>query len=598
MNAPELIGDTWFGTGGRRLTLKDFHGRFLLLDFWTLCCVNCHHVLDELRSLETEFSDVLTVVGVHSPKFEFEKDPHSVLSAVHRHGIEHPVLNDPLMSTWQAYGVRAWPTLVLIDPEGDIAGTWSGEGHSHAIAATMRELLRTGEGSLRRGPGLYFAEDSSQTTYLQPGKIEIVDAHHILVSDSGHHSLAIAPIDTPNSPTVRIGSGDRGFVDGDFTTASFNEPYGSARVPENLVSQVGYHVIVADTVNHALRGINFATRKVTTVAGTGSQWRPGDPTEGEARLTPLSTPWDVAWHGERCVIAMAGDHRLWAFDPFTSRVSVIAGTTHEGLVDGEPQSAWFAQPSALCSDREALWIVDSETSAIRKLENNRVTTVMGAGLFDFGHIDGVAGDARLQHPLGLGQHPDRSIYIADTYNGAIRVYDPTTHTVATVARDLAEPSDLCITPDRMSILVVEAALGTVTRIPLAHRENVTGPSLHTVRPKLEVAKGNVMVKVAFIPPPGQKQDHRYGPSTYMTVSASPPELILSGSGSSTELTREIVLNGDLSGGVLHVAAKGASCDADNDHAACHIHQQDWGVPLLISPHGVSDIELVLSGKTN
>ncbi|MCF8539635.1 MAG: NHL domain-containing thioredoxin family protein, partial [Candidatus Nanopelagicales bacterium] len=531
-------------------------------------------------------------------KFEFEKNPQSVLSAVHRHGIQHPVLNDPLMSTWQAYGVRAWPTLVLIDPHGDIVATWSGEGHSHAIAATIRGLLPQAGGALIRGTGLYAAEDELSSAYLQPGKIEILDTENVLVSDSGHHSLAIAPTAEPNSPSERIGSGERGFRDGDFTSAMFNEPYGAALVPHHLVDQVGYHVVVADTVNHALRGINLVTKTVITVAGTGSQWRPGDPTEGSALSTPLSTPWDVAWHGDLCIIAMAGDHRIWAFDPANSDLRVIAGTSQEGLVDNESGEAWFAQPSAVCSDGNSVWIVDSETSALRELGNNMVTTRIGAGLFDFGHIDGAAGDARLQHPLGLALHPDGSLYIADTYNGAIRVFDPDTQTVATVARDLAEPSDLCITSDRTAILVVESARSAVTRIPLANRENVQGPLLHTVRPVLDVASGNVTVKVTFTPPPGQKQDDRYGPSTYMTINSSPPELIISGSGPSAELTREIVINGDLREGVLHVSAKGASCDVGNDHAACHIHQQDWGVPVRVSAQGTSSINLVLSGNIN
>ena len=118
MSAPALVGDAWLGTGGLRLDLESLRGRIVLLDFWTLCCVNCHHVLAELRPIEEEFADVLTVIGVHSPKFEHEKNPDSVTAAMQRHGITHPVLNDPNMSTWQAYGVRAWPTLVAMCTPG------------------------------------------------------------------------------------------------------------------------------------------------------------------------------------------------------------------------------------------------------------------------------------------------------------------------------------------------------------------------------------------------------------------------------------------------------------------------------------------------
>jgi thiol-disulfide isomerase/thioredoxin len=594
VSAPELIGDTWWGTGGRKLSLADFRGRFLLLDFWTLCCVNCHHVLAELRPIEAEFADTLTVVGIHSPKFEFEKDPASVKSAVQRHGIDHPVLNDPDMATWRSYDVRAWPTLILIDPRGDIVGTWSGEGHGHAIAATLNKLIPQYEESLQRGEGLFRAENAPSSTYLQPGKIETLNSEQVLVSDSGHHSLAIALTTSPNQPIQRIGSGDRGFLDGSFESAQFNEPYGAVVLPADIADKVGYHVVVADTANHALRGLNLDEGTVTTIAGTGEQWRPGDPTAGNAIDTRLTTPWDVAWLNNLVYIAMAGDHRIWTFDPISQMVTVAAGTTHEGLVDGPVSDAWFAQPSAVVTTVDSLWIADSETSALRRIHNDTVITSIGTGLFDFGHVDGTVDTARLQHPLGLAVHTDGSIFIADTYNGSIRRFDPHTLTVSTITRDLAEPSDLSFTADGLSILVVESAAGNITTIPIGQSTTVTGQAMRTVRPELDVAAGSVTVHVTFTPPPGEKIDDRYGPSTQLSVSASPAHLILSGEGTDSDLVRTVTINPEVESGVLHVAAKGASCDADSEHGACHMHQQDWGVPVRITPTGTTTVHLTLA----
>jgi thiol-disulfide isomerase/thioredoxin len=596
MKAPELIGDTWLGTAGRRLSLHDFRGRFLLLDFWTLCCVNCHHVLAELRPIESEFADALTVVGIHSPKFEFEKDSNSVLSAVHRHGIDHPILNDPEMATWSSYNVRAWPTLILVDPEGEIVGTWSGEGHGHAISATLTDLIPqyAANGSLIRGKGLFAAEEPLAGTYLQPGKIETLDSERILVSDSGHHSLAISLVTAPNQPLQRIGTGKRGFTDGSFNQAQFNEPYGTVVLPTDIADKVGYRVVVADTVNHALRGLDLIEGTVTTIAGTGQQWRPGEPTSGNALATNLTTPWDVAWFNNLVYIAMAGDHRIWTFDPIAQTVNVVAGTTHEGLVDGPASEAWFAQPSALAVTSDSLWIADSETSALRQIKHDNVITAIGTGLFDFGHIDGSGDSARLQHPLGLAVHPDGSIYIADTYNGAIRRFDPKTNNVSTVARDLAEPSDICFSADGNSILVVEAASGDITTIPVGQSTTVAGQTMRTVRPEIDIAAGSVTVQVTFTPPPGEKIDDRYGPSTQLSISASPAHLILSGQGTSSDLVRTVTINPDVKSGVLHVAAKGASCDADSEHGACHMHQQDWGVPVRITKSGTASIELILA----
>jgi hypothetical protein len=332
---------------------------------------------------------------------------------------------------------------------------------------------------------------------------------------------------------------------------------------------------------------------VGTLAGTGEQWRPGEPDQGSALDISLSTPWDLEYRDGLIYIAMAGEHRIWFFDPVLGSVGIAAGTTHEGLVDGPNDQAWFAQPSGLANSPEGLWILDSETSSLRKMQSGAIATSIGTGLFDFGHIDGPANSARLQHPLGITTDGE-IVYIADTYNGAIRMFNSTTGVVSTVARDLAEPSDLCLTPDRKSLLVVESASGVVSRISIGETLTITGEEMHTVRPELEIAAGQVSLTVLFTPPPGQKQDDRYGPSTQLTVGSTPPELIIQGSGTGTELTRELRINPDISHGILHVAAKGASCDTDADHGVCHMHQQDWGVLVKVTSLGSSDVQLILS----
>lgn len=601
MSAPALIGDTWFGTGDRRLNLDDLRGRIVLLDFWTLCCVNCHHVLAELRPIEAKYSDVLTVVGVHSPKFEHEKNPESVRSAIERHGIDHPVLNDPNLATWSGYGVRAWPTLVLIDPLGEVVAQYSGEGHAHAIDATIAEMVKVHEaaGTLIRGDDVFIAPPPPRSIYRQPGKAVLLDEGTLLVSDSANHRLVITDPENPNTIVRTIGGGTRGLRDGSAVEAQFNEPYGVVRLPDDLAAVVGYDLVVADSVNHALRGVVLATGAVTTVAGTGEQWMQGDSSHGDARSTRLSTPWDVTWHEGRVVVAMAGEHRIWSFDPINSSVEVFAGTTNEGLVDGKRDQAWFAQPSAVVSDGDVLWVVDSETSAIRRIEGDAVTSPIGHGLFDFGHVDGAASEALLQHPLGAAVLPDGSLVIADSYNGAVRRYDPSTESVTTIARDLREPSDAVFLAASATLLVVESAAGRLTAIPIVAGERVQSERLRTSRPAIAVAPGVVTIEVIFEPPPGEKRDDRYGPSTQLVVSSSPGGLISSGAGTTADLVREIHVEAVAAEGVLHVAAKGASCDDTGGdpeaHAACHIHQQDWGVPIVIDPAGERVVRLVLSG---
>ncbi|WP_328412694.1 redoxin domain-containing protein [Streptomyces violaceus] len=592
VRAPELNGKGgWLNTGGRQYTLADLRGRIVILDFWTFCCVNCLHVLDELRELEEKHRDTVVVIGVHSPKFVHEAEHQAVVDAVERYGVEHPVLDDPELATWKQYAVRAWPTLVVIDPEGYVVAQHAGEGHVHAIERLVAELEteHAAKGTLRRGDGPYVAPEPEPTVLRFPGKAVPLPGGNFLVSDTTRHQL-VEFAEDGESVLRRIGSGARGFADGSADEAAFNEPQGLALLDDDSV-------VVADTVNHALRRLDLTTGEVTTLAGTGRQWWQGSPTSGPAREVDLSSPWDVAWWQGRVWIAMAGVHQLWAYDPTDGTVAVSAGTTNEGLVDGPGGEAWFAQPSGLAATPERLWLADSETSALRWVEpDGSVHTAVGTGLFDFGHRDGAAEQALLQHPLGVTALPDGSVAVSDTYNHALRRYDPATGEVTTLATDLREPSDAVLAGD--DIVVVESARHRLTRLRLPE-EAVKVPDVahRTQREATAVTPGRLRLDVIFQAPAGQKLDVRYGPSTRLLVSATPPELLRSGEGAGTDLSRALELDPAVEEGVLHVSAMAASCDDDpaNEYPACHVHQQDWGVPVRLTEAGTDRLPLVLAG---
>ncbi|PKW08908.1 Alkyl hydroperoxide reductase subunit AhpC (peroxiredoxin) [Streptomyces sp. 1222.5] len=592
VRAPEPTGKGgWINTGGKDLRLADFRGRVLILDFWTFCCINCLHVLDELRELEERHRDTVVVVGVHSPKFVHEAEHQAVVDAVERYGVEHPVLDDPELATWKQYAVRAWPTLVVIDPEGYVVAQHAGEGHVHAIERLVEELEAEYEakGTLRRGDGPYVPPEPGPTALRFPGKALLLPSGHLLVSDSTRHQLVELAEDA-ETVVRRIGSGARGFADGGPGEASFNEPQGLALLDDGAV-------VVADTVNHALRRLDLATGAVTTLAGTGRQWWRGAATSGPARGTDLSSPWDVAVFGGKVWIAMAGVHQLWTYDPEAGTVAVAAGTTNEGLVDGPGAEAWFAQPSGLAATADRLWVADSETSALRWVDRDgHVRTAVGTGLFDFGHRDGPAGEALLQHPLGVTALPDGSVAVADTYNHALRRYDPATGEVTTLATDLREPSDAVLVGT--DIVVVESARHRLTRLRLPEEAvGVDAVAHRTRRAATEVAPGALRLDVIFEAPAGQRLDTRHGPSTRLLVSSTPPELLLKGEGADTDLSRELELNPAVAEGVLHVSAMAASCDDDSAaaHPACHVHQQDWGVPIRLAEGAAHRLPLVLAG---
>jgi thiol-disulfide isomerase/thioredoxin len=621
--APELSGRAWIGTAGQNLTLASLRGKAVILDFWTFCCINCLHVLDELRPLEAKYPDTLVVLAIHSPKFTHETDPAALRDAVSRYDIRHPVLDDPTLATWKAYGARAWPTLVLIDPAGRIATTMAGEGHGPALDAIVGEEIAHARrtGTLRPGPSPYIPPAPSADVLAFPSKAIPLDdgVPHLLVADAGHHGLAEVTLD--GGLVRRIGSGERGLADGPPGEARFSEPSGLTRLPGEVARQVGYDIVVADTVNHALRGVRLPDGLVTTVAGTGEPWTPakrapwfvpGLAADAGPREISLSSPWDVVWDAGRgaVIVAMAGIHQLWAFDPVTGRIGPIAGTRSEGLADGPADAAWLAQPSGLAVVGEEVWFVDSETSALRVLERgrggggDRVRTAVGEGLFDFGFADGPGRGALMQHPLGIAAAPGGgALLIADTYNGAVRRYDLGSGLLTTVAAGLGEPSDVVVVPGgggEPRLFVVESTAHRIVEVGAGESIHLTPVREATSRPMTQLTEGVVRLSVPFSPAPGQKLDSRFGPSVELTVSATPGDLLAVGAGTTQELERSLVLTAGE--GVLHVTAKAAACDIDSPNPACHMVSQDWGVPVrvarrdgIVHDPGDQEIELPLRG---
>ncbi|MCB2210615.1 redoxin domain-containing protein [bacterium] len=431
VHAPEIPSNLdWLNTD-RKLSLSDLHGKVVLLDFWTYCCINCQHVLPKLAHLEEKYGDALVVVGVHSAKFQDEGASENIRQAILRHNIQHPVVNDRQFQVWKSYAVRAWPTMVLIDPDGYVVSTESGESAPDKFDPWIAGLIEhfDEQGMLDRTPlNLTKEKDLAPDNLLAfPSKIRVDEAgDRLFIADSNHDRIVVANRATGEVLQL-IGSGESGLSDGSFSEARFNHPQGM-----ELIGDVLY---IADTQNHVLRAADLENESVTTVAGTGEQGGYGHGS-GRALDTPLASPWDLVWDGERLYIAMAGPHQLWYYDPTDERVGVWAGTGQEDLIDAPLLDAALAQPSGVTYDgRNWIFFADSEVSAVRGAQTDDgglVNTVIGHGLFEFGDIDGDRLKARLQHPLGVSYH-DGLIYVADTYNNKIKVVDPGERTSQTWA---------------------------------------------------------------------------------------------------------------------------------------------------------------------
>ncbi|CAN5290139.1 hypothetical protein BH10ACI1_BH10ACI1_03640 [soil metagenome] len=426
LRAPELTGGTsWLNTD-KPLSLAALKGKVVLLDFWTYGCINCIHILPDLHRLEEKYGNQLVIIGVHSAKFDNEADTENIRKIILRYGIEHPVVNDSDFKIWNAYGIIAYPGLVLIDPNGDIIGRWFGEGQFDEIGAEIEKTVTDfrQRGELRETP-LKFALERAKIGDLPlafPGKV-LADAksNRLFISDTNHNRIVVTDL---NGKLLEIiGSGKTALTDGNYQISSFYRPQGIALDGENLY--------IADTENHAIRKIDLRAKTVETISGNGKQasWRS---TGGNAKTAELSSPWDLVKEGNSLFIAMAGIHQIWRLDLEKQTVAPFAGTGAEERLDGKLNMSAFAQPSGIVSDGKNLFIADSESNIIRQinLQDQAVETLVGGDLYVFGDVDGEGDEVRLQHPLGVTLY-NGNVLIADTYNHKIKILDPKKQTVET-----------------------------------------------------------------------------------------------------------------------------------------------------------------------
>jgi thiol-disulfide isomerase/thioredoxin len=446
LRAPEFPSQfEWLNTQ-QSLSLKDLRGHVIVLDFWTYCCINCIHILPDLKWLEEKYRDKpFVVIGVHSAKFKNEEQPENVSSAIARYGIEHPVVIDEGHKIWDSYAVRAWPSFVVVDTEGYIKGHFSGEGHREQLDKLVQMLLLDGKRkkTVAKTPIKITKPPHSAAAQLQfPGKVCIDEKNkRIFISDSNHNRILQCRLSSPTTAEVEsvIGVSKEGSADGSFSKAEFNHPQGMCLVRQNL--------FVCDTENHLIRKVDLDRKLVTTVAGIGKQAEWGA-IGGKAVTTALSSPWDICSVESSLFVAMAGSHQIWQYSFEDETIFPFAGNGGENLVDGPGQNAQLAQPSGITSDKgDHLFFADSEVSAIRAidLKGGNVWTLVGHGLFTFGLQDGSYEEALFQHPLGLSQSGTQ-VFVADTYNHAIRVIDLVKEETSTLIK--RENKEVCSIDDK------------------------------------------------------------------------------------------------------------------------------------------------------
>lgn len=371
--------------------------------------------------MEKKYPNEVVIIGIHTPKFDSEKDPQSIRKALERYERKHLVINDADRKLWTAYQVTSWPTMFLIDPEGKLVGRIADEKVFDAIDRALQPLVKThrAKKTLNDKPLRLLKEsptDPTKSPLFFPGKVLADDLEdRLFIADSTHHRLVIT--DLKGKKLAVVGTGAPGRLDGPFDKATFNDPQGMALQGETLY--------VADRKNHLIRAVDLKSRTVKTIAGTGVQSldrrRVGPPLK-----VGLNSPWALLVRERVLFIAMAGNHQIWVLDLARQQLAPFAGSGQEDIVDGGYASSCFAQPSGLATDGTSLFVADSEVSGIRAIAldgRGGVKTIVGTGLFKFGDEDGVGDQVRLQHALGI-VYVDQKLYIADTYNHKIKIIEP------------------------------------------------------------------------------------------------------------------------------------------------------------------------------
>lgn len=417
----------------RQIESSDLKNRVILLDFWTYACVNCLHMVPEIKKLETEFGNRLTVIGVHSGKFNNEKNDESIKKAIIKNDISHLVVNDSEFKIWNGFKVSSWPSFVLIDAKGHVVKKYDGEISAENLRKDIKKLIKKYKYRLNSERLPIILEKNRVADYILkfPGEIIAVQnfsykninkINALIISNTGKNKILVTNLN--GNILLEIGSGEIGFDDGDLDSSSFNSPRGLL-FKDNIL-------YVADTSNHAIRKINFTDGKVSTLIGSGKR---GEVVKLSDRIDEisLSSPFDLAFFPDKnnIVISNSGTHQLLKYNIPSNTIIPFAGNGSKGLVNGHYPDNSLAQPSGLSSYGSQLYFVDAESSSLRSIsKNGLVKTLIGHGLSEFGHRGGKKDKALMQHPVGVIAF-DKEIYISDTHNHAIRRYNIKTGELST-----------------------------------------------------------------------------------------------------------------------------------------------------------------------
>lgn len=495
LRAPELVGrGGWIGLDEPPLSLAALRGRVVVLHFLRFSSVGCLKVIEELRPVERLFAEEMTVVGVHSPGYVRETDHASVVAGVARHRVTHPVLDDPELATARAYGVDAWPMLVIVDPDGGVVDHLPGAGIKAALERLVPALLDEHEarGGVLRPGAIESERDPLPVPLAYPTKVAASpDGLRLAIADTSYDQVVVCTIE---GLVLEVHTG-------------FTQPRGVRFDEEG-------DVLVCDT-------------------GAGRVVR----ASGEVVADAMSAPWDlVADKNGMIVVAEAGHHRILRIKPGEFRARVAAGTGVEGAVDGLAAKTEMAQPCGVARTERGIVFVDAESGTLRVLGDDQLVTTLAA--------DG------LQHPTAVATARDGRgpVYVADTFNSVLKAWEDGRMRTLPV-EGLSEPGGLDVLPDgrlvvadtnHHRVVIADPVSGEVEPVVL------DDTWLHAAEgAPVSVSSGAAFEVPWLIDLVGEQLESARRTPVKVTVSASPPAL-LNG--------RPVTLAGRSGGGMVSLQA--------------------------------------------
>lgn len=436
--------------------LKDlFHEKILVVYIWTLSDIHSTHMTPKIIGIDKRYSAAgITVIGVHSPKYEYEKIKGNIRHFIDERSIPFNTLHDHGLQVWKHIGCQIYPTVLVFGPDALPIFIFEGENHVQHTETFLLPILSFYKTSVRASPsGSSVVKNSPEDIELNrqenkplkltyPSHICVTSNGQLCVSYAGSNQLILCEIDGKVIDVV--GNGQSGLVDGEIHQVEFDCPHGLA--------EYNNCIYIADTNNHAIRVYDPHSRRVLTLIGTG---RIGSDKVGGLKRSqqPIASPWDLCITESPfdnkmvLLISMAGHHQIWAYAfeetqwwndivlQKNSCSAIIGSGVEENRNSAEPMAACFATPRGICNGsmngEPVLFIADSNSSSIRvvSLRTGSVNNLVGGdpdptNLSAFGDLDGSGYNARFQQPIGLAYHyPSSQLYITDTFNNKIKCLD-------------------------------------------------------------------------------------------------------------------------------------------------------------------------------